>query len=66
MVHSEIAICIEIVIRKRNVVAMSGLNDQFSLQTELPIISRNCYGQIQQLYLEIAQVIFCADVSFSS
>lgn len=34
---------------------MPGINYQFSLQTELPIISRNCHGQIQQVYLEIAQ-----------
>lgn len=32
---------------------MPGLNDQFSLQTELPIISGNCYVQIQKVYLEI-------------
>lgn len=43
------SICSEIVSKKGHFVAMPGLNDQFSLQTELPIISRNCYVQIQQI-----------------
>lgn len=45
----------EIVIKKRNLVAIPGLSDQFSLQTELPIISRNCYGQVWRVHLEIFQ-----------
>lgn len=55
MIPSEMVICMKIVTKKRNLVAIPGLNDQFSLQTELSIISRNRYGQIQQVYLEIAQ-----------
>jgi len=39
-------IFMEIVIKKRYLVAVPGLIDHLSLQTELPIISRNCYGQI--------------------